>query len=515
MKIRPSGIVFLILVALLCGPAPASARADAETERLARWQLNNADLLIDEGKYLEAVEYVDSAYEISRYPKTKSDALLARAMVLATFLDAPLQAVKAYAQLAREFPEYAETAAYQTAFLYMQADRPDQARQGFGEYLKRYPEGRFRFQAEAMLESLGEAGPLPEPRRATVARPVLRVLLARKCGRIRLSGQGADLCADGIGCLPSMDFQVRNGVPLINGRRFAGGKVRVRSDKPIRFSVNGKGKTVRGDLGVSCADGRFGLMNLVDIEAYLRSVVPAESYAGWPLATLRAQAVAARTYAYYQKLHRASRAYDVRADTCDQMYGGVEREAARTDRAVRETAGRVLTYAGKPILAQYTANSGGYTADAAAVFGTPKPYLVAHADPASLKGKMAYWSRTYSAGEIVDALGRIGVDAAGLRSIEPEVAGPSGRLVKVRLLHARGSTVLRTRTTLASSRVLVLPEVLMGIERQGDKYIFKGRGHGHGVGYSQWGAAELGKSWDYGRILSFYYPGTAMKTNWN
>ncbi|MGE4194224.1 MAG: SpoIID/LytB domain-containing protein [Pseudodesulfovibrio sp.] len=506
--------VILAVLMVVCTSVSALGGANDDAEQLARWQLNNADLLVDEGKYLEAVEYVDSSYEISRYPKTRRDALLSKAMILAIFLDAPMQAVEVYRQLAREFPETAETAAYQAAFLAMQAGRTDEARQGFRDYLKRYPEGRFRYQAEAMLETLGEPSARPEPVAPAAERPVLRVLLATKCGKVALSGRGADICVDGVGCGPTATLQAANGGVLVNGR--AGGLQRldVRSDKPMALDMDGKKKVVRGDLRITVVGNRLSVTNLVDIEAYLRSVVPAESYASWPLETLKAQAVAARTYAYYQKLHRTSREYDVRADTFDQMYGGVGRETGRTDQAVRETAGKVLTYGGKPILAQYTANSGGYCADAGAVFSAAKPYLVAHSDPASLKGKMATWTRKFTTAEIVASLKKIGVDAPGLKSIEPEVSGPSGRIIKVRLTHAGGSTVLRTRTTLASSRVLGLPEVLMGVDKRGDTYFFNGRGHGHGVGYSQWGAAELGKEWRYAKILGFYYPGTSIEDTW-
>jgi len=515
MSNRLSIVVLIALLAVGLHPALANAQVDADTERLARWQLNNADLLVDEGHYLEAVEYIDSAYEISRHPKTRSDALLARAMVLATFLDAPVQAVDVYAQLAREFPEYAETAAYQSAFLLMQADETAEARRRFKEYVRQYPDGRYRYQAEAMLESMGEESVPPPAQPAGDKRPILRVLLAQKSRDVVLAAAGEGVCVDGMGCSPSLRVKAAGGAPEVNGRRVARTSFVVRSGKPISVSAGGTRKTVRGSLRIELADDRFAVLNLVDIESYLRSVVPAESYAGWPLETLKAQAVAARTYAYYQKLHRTSRPYDLRADTYDQMYGGVERETARSDQAVRDTAGQIITYGGRPILSQYTANSGGHTADAGAVFSASKPYLVAHPDPASLKGKMAYWKRSCSARELVAQLRKIGIDASGLQSIEPAVTGPSGRLIKVRLVCNGRSTVLRTRTTLASSRVMGLPEVLMRVEKQGDVFVFEGHGHGHGVGYSQWGSAELGKTWAYDRILAFYYPGVAFERDWD
>lgn len=507
---------FLVLM-LLVLPLAAQAAMDPQVERLARWQLNNADLLVDEGKYMQALEYIDSAYEMSQYPKTRKDALLARAMVQGTFLDAYGEAVKTYGKLAGEFPEYRETAAYQTAFLLLQAGDGEGAKKGFETYLTQFPQGRFRFQAEAMLKSMG-AGVAVVPRTPKFldAHPVMRVLLAKRASsvEIRPATSGQKLAVSGHS-FDRLSVAASGGRLKLNGAATSGGDAEITCGGPVVVTMNGKSKKVRGVIYISNVRDRMQVVNRISIESYLRSVVPAESYASWPLETLKAQAIAARTYAYFQKLHRTSRAYDVRADTYDQMYGGVDREQSSTDRAVRETEGMILTYDGRPILAQYTANSGGHTADAGAVFNAPKPYLVAHPDPASLKGKMASWKRSFTGREIESALAKIGVKASGLTGITPEVRGPSGRLVKVRLHHSGGSTVLRTRTSLASSRVLGLPEVLFHVEKSGGKFVFRGHGHGHGVGYSQWGSAELGKTKPHDWILGFYYPGTTLARSWN
>ncbi len=511
---RCFGHIPLLAAAILVLAFPAKGNAETGVEQLARWQLNTADLLVDEGKYMEAVEYIASAYENSRHDKTRSDALLAKAMVLATFLDAPEEAEDTYRQLASEFPAQAETAAYQAAFLMLQAAEKERARDGFQSYLRQYPAGRYRLQAEAMLGSLDKPAvdesiaPIP-PRK----HPVLRVALARKARKVTLVADG--LCVDGLGCADTVVVEPAGNGLRINGRQVNNGRAVIRSSVPLKVTVWKRSKRVRGYVSVENKGGRLLVLNHVDIEDYLLSVVPSESYSSWPMETLKAQAVAARTYAYYQKLHRAGRDYDIVDDTRDQMYGGVARETTRTTKAVHRTAGMVLSFRGRPILSQYTANSGGHTADAGAIFGAPKPYLVAHADPASLTGKMASWTRRYTTAEVINALRKIGVDARGLRAMEPAAVGPSGRLIKVRLVHAGGSTVLRTRTTLAGSRALNLPEVLMHIEKNGNAYVFRGRGHGHGVGYSQWGAAELGKTQTHADILAFYYPSTTLERKWN
>jgi stage II sporulation protein D len=263
---------------------------------------------------------------------------------------------------------------------------------------------------------------------------------------------------------------------------------------------------------VSLYKGKLLVVNHVDIEDYLLSVVPSESIPSWPLETLKAQAVTARTYAYYQILHRRNKPYDLVDDEGDQAYGGVDKEHPKATKAVKLTEGQVLVYRGRPILAMYMANSGGYTADPKAVFNLFKPYLVAHPDPASLKGKMARWKRVFSVEEVEKKFRKFGIKIDGLINIEPAQIGPSGRIIKVKLVTTRGNKVLRTRTTLR--RVLKLPDILLYIKKIDNKFIFEGGGFGHGVGYSQWGAAIMGKTHSYLDILSFYYPGTKVEKLW-
>ena len=161
----------------------------------------------------------------------------------------------------------------------------------------------------------------------------------------------------------------------------------------------------------------------------------------------------------------------------------------------------------------FSANSGGYTADAKAVFDLSKPYLVAREDPASLHGSMAQWTRKFSVTQVVSALAKINIKADGLTAIEAAQRGPSGRIIKVRLVFANGKhKVLRNRPTLR--RALDLPEILHDIDKEGDTFIFHGHGWGHGIGYSQWGSAHMGKEKNYREILAFYYGGVKQDKLW-
>jgi stage II sporulation protein D len=142
-------------------------------------------------------------------------------------------------------------------------------------------------------------------------------------------------------------------------------------------TVVGKGR-YRGQIDLyPNAQGRLTVMNTVELETYLRGVVPKEMGA-WEypsLEALKAQAVAARTYAVANRGKREKDGYDLVDTVSDQVYGGRDGEQSLTDRAVEETKGLVATYGGKPIQALFMADSGGGTVDNAFVFGGGFPYL--------------------------------------------------------------------------------------------------------------------------------------------
>ncbi|MBW1732899.1 MAG: SpoIID/LytB domain-containing protein [Deltaproteobacteria bacterium] len=504
-------VPFLVLLTLsIFFPCTCPAGEDLERAREARYDINYASYLIEVGKYMEALENYETAIELTSIPSIRIDALLAKATLLSSFLDAPEEALKVYRQVYRDYPKAAEIARYREGLLLFQLNRPDRAREALEGYLIRYPRGRFRFQAEALIEQIKKIPPPPPEVKPLEKAPLVRVRLCKT--RKSLLVKGDPVCAEGFGCREDFTVRLQGGRIFINGSPAEGRQVVFQGKSPLGIVCGKKKKRIRGKLMAKVKGDRLYLINLVDMEDYLKSVVPSESYSSWPLQTLKAQAVASRTYAYYQLLHRKDWDYDLVDDQGDQAYKGIERERPRSTRAVNETRGMVLTYENRPILAMYSANSGGYTADAMSVFSLSKPYLIAHPDPESLKGKMARWTRKFTVKEVEAALKRRGIKVNGLKRIEAEEKGPSGRIVKVRVVSRSGSKVLRTRTTLR--RALKLPEILLDIERTGDRFIFRGRGWGHGVGYSQWGSAILGKTTTYDKILRFYYPNATLTKKW-
>ena len=149
--------------------------------------------------------------------------------------------------------------------------------------------------------------------------------------------------------------------------------------KPIGelTSLQGKGR-FRGKVEIfPNAQGRLTVVNTLDLETYLRGVVPKEMGA-WEfpsLEALKAQAVAARTYAVANRGKRAADGFDMGDTVADQVYGGRDGEQSLTDRAIQETEGLFATYGAKPIQALFMANCGGHTTDVSQVFGGDAPYL--------------------------------------------------------------------------------------------------------------------------------------------
>ena len=145
--------------------------------------------------------------------------------------------------------------------------------------------------------------------------------------------------------------------------------------EPVTLVTPTGTRAYRGRLTSAPLSGGRVTVNTLRLEQYLRGVVPLEMPALWSPAAVRAQAVAARTYAAYERAHPRSVAFDVYDTTQSQVYGGVAAEHSASDAAVRATRRRILRYDGAPAFTQFSSSSGGWTAAGSV------PYLVAQRDP--------------------------------------------------------------------------------------------------------------------------------------
>jgi len=259
----------------------------------------------------------------------------------------------------------------------------------------------------------------------------------------------------------------------------------------------------RGKVLLVLVDGKVTAINWVDLEAYLYSVLGGEMHANWPQEALKAQAVAARSFALYRRERAGQNIYDVGATTGYQVYKGLTTESPATQAAVQATRGQVLTYGNRVIEAVFHSSSGGHTENVEDIWQQPLPYLrsVPDFDQAA---PVFRWTETLSADQFQKRIVGIG----RLQRAIPERTTPRGRVVSMRLEGTGGSRVL-TGTELR--RALNLRSTLFTMAIDGDTVRIDGRGFGHGIGMSQWGAFAMAQQgYSYDQILSHYYRGTAL-----
>jgi SpoIID/LytB domain protein len=204
------------------------------------------------------------------------------------------------------------------------------------------------------------------------------------------------------------------------------------------------------------AANNIDVLDVVDMESYLRGVVPRESPSSWPAAALQAQAIAARSYAEYEREHAGSRDYDICDSTSCQVYGGttevtsggsvIPLEAASSDAAVKATANQIRTYGGNAIFAQFSADDGGWTTDGG------QPYLIAQRDPYdALGGSSNYaWSAHLPASALEHAYPSIGTLMA-VRVTQRDGNGDWGGRVLQAVLEGSKASVTVSGSAIASA----------------------------------------------------------------
>jgi stage II sporulation protein D len=200
----------------------------------------------------------------------------------------------------------------------------------------------------------------------------------------------------------------------------------------LNFVSNG---LYRGSIEVRLDGGGVTAINELDMDSYLRGVVAGEMPSSWPLEALKAQAVAARTYALATR--KTDGAFDQYPDTRSQVYRGVTGESVRSDAAVRDTAGRIVTYGGVPAVTYYFSTSGGHTENVEYSFvgSLSKPWLVGVPDPYDTQSPYHRWTLRLSAATLDRALGAPG----SFKRLKVLQRGVSPRVVRARVVGTRGS----------------------------------------------------------------------------
>lgn len=265
------------------------------------------------------------------------------------------------------------------------------------------------------------------------------------------------------------------------------------------------GNRYRGAIRLVAQDDLIQVVNILDMESYLRGVVPSEMSASWPMEALKAQAVAARSYTLVSLDPTA--AYDLCATVDCQVYRGVEVEHPRTDTAVAATAGVVVTYGGAAARTYYHADSGGMIASSLEVWGSALPYLVARADAVTTTPHRS-WVVTLNAAQVTASMDAAGLPVGAVQGVRVVRLSESGRVLELEVSGSAGSRIVRGTQLTNMARSWGLKSTRFAVQRG---LTVRGDGWGHGVGMSQYGARALALAGqDFGRILAYFYPTTSL-----
>lgn len=256
------------------------------------------------------------------------------------------------------------------------------------------------------------------------------------------------------------------------------------------------------------------VVNHLPLEAYLRGVLSKEAPDYWPSEALKAIAIAARTYAVYQRYSKAEQDFDVTGDVMSQDYGGKSGEKAATSRAVDETAGWILLYHDAVFPAFYHSTCGGMT-EHARVMGkgyTIEPLQGGIRCSFCTASPFYTWHRRLTRADVNWALKKSRHGTVGpVRELRVMRRSPAGRVEQIAIAGASRTVMLSAYEFRQLFGFDSIRSPLFSVLSEGDDFIVDGHGWGHGVGLCQWGAAELARRGvSAPEILAYYYPGAEL-----
>lgn len=394
------------------------------------------------------------------------------------------------------------------------------------------------------------------------AAAMLSVMLGEGLAAVTVSADGDYELADGnegktlqkMAANGAAELKIAGGAMYLNGKKIASRIVALRTGAGNQAIYNGS--RYRGELRLVYDGSGIKVLNIVSLEDYAKGVLPSEMSPSWQPEALKAQAVAARTFALYNKGkgHNASSGYDLCSSSHCQVYSGSAAETNATNQAVDDTYGQIMQYNNQPIYAAFHASSGGATENSEDVWGNYLPYLRSVTDDDS-KSPYHNWISKFTVDQVEKKLSSAGKGVGDLQSIalvpmtgSGSVTGrsASGRAYGVKFVGTSGNIAItgeqaRTIFGLKSAMFNVRTERSVQITGKGqkqasvsdgtkvdakpaamnngamrlqgvDSVVFEGHGFGHGLGMAQYGAnamATAGSSYD--AILHHYYTNVVIQ----
>ncbi len=319
---------------------------------------------------------------------------------------------------------------------------------------------------------------------------------------------------------------------------------------------------LRGGFGAKRLNTNdISLINYLYMDEYLYGVVPREMDKSWPIEALKAQAIVARNFAVANMNKFSHYGFNLDNTTNSQVYGGYKWEGPVSNQAVDETNGLVLKHNDTLVNAFYHSNSGGFTENSENVFSSPQPYTKGVYDPFSLGAPNDSWTLDYSKTFIENKLNNMGYNIGSLKDFYISEYTDQNRVYEATFIGTNNNVIMPKQdirkafgyNEMKSTLITVVPDNalvvtngqefyeksptnltvvsgdgktytldgqvnvfngdnLSAVPTKATNYVIKGKGWGHGLGMSQWGAKNMAEQGlDFEDILTFYYTGTHIE----
>lgn len=290
----------------------------------------------------------------------------------------------------------------------------------------------------------------------------------------------------------------------LDNKRVKGKNIEFSSSSTTIITLNKL--SYKGMLTVHLQNKNFSIINYVEIEDYLGSLINSEVNSKWNIELLKAQAVTARTFALFQMIKNKNNPYDMKSTILDQVYDGYARVSVNSTRAALQTKGEILTFNGNVIKAFFHSCCGGQTDTTDFVWSEKAPYIQSVKDPHCISNSLCLWEYKISENDLIKKLSSK-MKFQTIRQIKVNNKSPASRIVDLSIEGNPKNLTIRAEDLRQRLGYTNLKCTRFTANRIENDFIFKGHGIGHGVGMCQLGAKAMAdKGSNYKSILTFYFP---------
>ncbi len=354
------------------------------------------------------------------------------------------------------------------------------------------------------------AAPAEKTEKTGIRGVLLRVLITKNSTAVRITS-ASEISVKAISSIPaSLSMDIKSTATGFSVNNYTPATPEIELESAGIISIDGK--AYRGSVIVHKKEGRLWIINRVPMRDYLAGVVPCEVPPNWPEEALKAQAVAARTFAIYNRMKNKIPEYDLDSTVLSQVYKGVSVEHERTTRAVVSTEDEVLAYKGEIIQSFFHSNSGGKTASSEEVWGGKFDYLTPVDDGYSRDGKHFVWKTDVETKKLSEMLSKNKISAGDIYDIQVYERTESGRAGLVKIYGGNGTFTVKGKDLRMWAGPDVIKSTRFDVKIKDGMAAFNGTGWGHGVGLSQESARKMAEEGvSYRQILRNFYRGAEIK----